>query len=1341
MPRTAPPPYTGLRDQAQTIIQAALADLPARNGHHEFEQLAYRIVQARIAPNVMLPTGPVSAGGDAGRDAETYWVVADDFDRSTFALSPAEGLVVGVTTTAKKRLSAKIGKDVARCCQDGGVRRIIYFVSESLPDGERRAIVNKVLRTHGIEIDIYDRLKVAVELCSDDLFAIAVSWLHLPESLLPMALPLDRLHALSRVEAKIARGRLGHRSDEFEPFFPSPLTAVLTEVTDDEGWAEAVDQLTDWLAEIEMRCSVALGTNRPSREEDLAHTAAALPAFTECAIAWRTARDGLRPAARTITDGWRRDIEWAQVATWTVATVRAALTTLREAIEADYTSRSDEFSAGAARVYLQIGKALAVAEALSRHARCEHSGVLVIEGEWGTGKSFHLAQFALDRIDAGQPTIFVAGSALGQAHRPNIIEATAQHLSASRSGSELLAALRLHAEVTQSRSVLVIDALNEFDRQLVDACIESVAAAVADTPEVSVVVSTRRDDAAEVHHDDDGPGVYRHIGVDPAAGWALLRRYFDLPPILVPWPAGDYSKPLMLRMLARVHRNNPGATVTPLAVPELMSRWLDVLGEEFATTSQKAVHDQGELKRLLKEFSSLGDRGTRDQLKEATRTSYTPERVDAAVNFLLDEGVFREQAGELAWAMQRVGEFYRARVALQAASWSPRQTLARAPNAGTRSLMIEMAPYEIGRELLPRRRARTADTVAFLQSIQHRDPAAVLPATRRILRRLVRRPHFAEFIWFAAVLNSVTARHPLGAVLVHTSLSQMSARGRRRSWLRPLFQMLNARNGDDRASLAEALLWIEQRAAAGQLDDQHANELALMVLWWCLLPNQRASSAAARCLTSLLQHYPQCARGVLVAARRSGDVDVHVGALAALLAALQRSNGSQPDLVAVANQEVKARRLPLHYHLLCLVYDIRVFLDHAQESPPPFAEFIRTHAARPPRRPPVVGQVLRHADGIDDVTQFAEWFVPPAHASWRLRDPEALAGSLLWPHVLRVGPAAVFGRKSSWELPVQVMKARNQAHQSFLAEMYAGCRIAEHIQYRNFQHVKPLPGSGLEPIRHNGPGDYPVDASPTIVAGFLSDSVPARPPWFVPPIVRRLATDRRAQIESAADLRCVGMDGRVWLPVDGTYRLALPAPEVTLPFKQVLQAWNGDLDPEPLDLPPGRRLHLYIRLRSVLLPARPSMPLDVRGLDLMPVEEEEISDAEKLSFGAAMRSVAALAVGPFRPTVIEYKSERRHWDAFIHARLPSPTLRSALGAAWTGRGVDCADAADVVICDPGLNDGMGPQTVLIRQDAVAALARGDHTIAWLLEVTNMSDRWAREPQSAWWEGEVTADWS
>lgn len=207
MPRNAAAyalPYTGLRDQAKVIIQAALADLPARNGHHEFEQLAYRIVQARIAPNVMLPTGPVSAGGDAARDGETYWVVADDFDRSSFALSPAEGIVVGVTTTAKERLSAKIRKDVARCCQDGGVRRIIYFVSESLPDGRRRAIVDTIQRTHGVPIDIYDRVKTAAELSSEDLFAVAVSWLHIPDSLLPTGLPLDRLHTQSRIEAEVA---------------------------------------------------------------------------------------------------------------------------------------------------------------------------------------------------------------------------------------------------------------------------------------------------------------------------------------------------------------------------------------------------------------------------------------------------------------------------------------------------------------------------------------------------------------------------------------------------------------------------------------------------------------------------------------------------------------------------------------------------------------------------------------------------------------------------------------------------------------------------------------------------------------------------------------------------------------------------------------------------------------------------------------------------------------------------------------------------------------------------------------------------------------------------------
>ncbi|MGH8885412.1 MAG: hypothetical protein ACRDYX_09615 [Egibacteraceae bacterium] len=44
----------------------------ARNQHHRFEHLCRALACQRIMPNILPATGPVSAGGDQGRDFERF---------------------------------------------------------------------------------------------------------------------------------------------------------------------------------------------------------------------------------------------------------------------------------------------------------------------------------------------------------------------------------------------------------------------------------------------------------------------------------------------------------------------------------------------------------------------------------------------------------------------------------------------------------------------------------------------------------------------------------------------------------------------------------------------------------------------------------------------------------------------------------------------------------------------------------------------------------------------------------------------------------------------------------------------------------------------------------------------------------------------------------------------------------------------------------------------------------------------------------------------------------------------------------------------------------------------
>ncbi len=59
-------------EQIKAQIRFGLSQLAETNSHHEFEHLCRHLARARICSNIIPATGPVSSGGDQGRDFETF---------------------------------------------------------------------------------------------------------------------------------------------------------------------------------------------------------------------------------------------------------------------------------------------------------------------------------------------------------------------------------------------------------------------------------------------------------------------------------------------------------------------------------------------------------------------------------------------------------------------------------------------------------------------------------------------------------------------------------------------------------------------------------------------------------------------------------------------------------------------------------------------------------------------------------------------------------------------------------------------------------------------------------------------------------------------------------------------------------------------------------------------------------------------------------------------------------------------------------------------------------------------------------------------------------------------
>lgn len=174
--------------QLATQIRFHLDTLGETNAHHPFEQLCLGLTRRRIVSNVIPATGPVSAGGDGGRDAESYWtVLAKELpDTSLFTALATEDAVVLAVTAQRADVPSKIRSDLSKICGKGEpVDRVIYFTVTAIDSAKRHSLQEHARDRHSVALEIWDAQAIATEIASADLFYLGVDYLHLPSSLAP----------------------------------------------------------------------------------------------------------------------------------------------------------------------------------------------------------------------------------------------------------------------------------------------------------------------------------------------------------------------------------------------------------------------------------------------------------------------------------------------------------------------------------------------------------------------------------------------------------------------------------------------------------------------------------------------------------------------------------------------------------------------------------------------------------------------------------------------------------------------------------------------------------------------------------------------------------------------------------------------------------------------------------------------------------------------------------------------------------------------------------------------------------------------------------------------------
>lgn len=172
-----------------SYIRFQLSQLGSRNGHHEFEHLARYLARARVSSNILPATGPVSAGGDGGRDFETFKTYNDiplTPDSSFHRLSSGER-EISFACSLQKKIIPKIRKELQTTKAFGKYEHMVFFCEENIPVARRQKLQAEAEQL-GISLDIFDGTAIAEMLSDRDTVWIAQLYLQIPSHLMPTSI-------------------------------------------------------------------------------------------------------------------------------------------------------------------------------------------------------------------------------------------------------------------------------------------------------------------------------------------------------------------------------------------------------------------------------------------------------------------------------------------------------------------------------------------------------------------------------------------------------------------------------------------------------------------------------------------------------------------------------------------------------------------------------------------------------------------------------------------------------------------------------------------------------------------------------------------------------------------------------------------------------------------------------------------------------------------------------------------------------------------------------------------------------------------------------------------------
>ncbi|WP_260436892.1 ATP-binding protein [Burkholderia contaminans] len=177
--------------------------------------------------------------------------------------------------------------------------------------------------------------------------------------------------------------------------------------------------------------------------------------------------------------------------------------------------------------------------------------ILLIGGEWGTGKTHLLCDVTSERLTRQAPTVLV----LAKNFEGNVLADIRARLGEATSIEDTFAELENAGRGARGRTIFIIDGINEGRRREWRQAIGALLSLVAEHPNVGLVVTCRTPFEAIAIEKSDLEKFHRlqHYGFDDQEfdAQAAFFEYYQLPLPEVPLLDREFSRPLTLKLVCQ----------------------------------------------------------------------------------------------------------------------------------------------------------------------------------------------------------------------------------------------------------------------------------------------------------------------------------------------------------------------------------------------------------------------------------------------------------------------------------------------------------------------------------------------------------------------------------------------------------------------------------------------------------------------------------------------------------------------------------------------------------------------------------------------------------------------